>query len=326
MLADATSIIFGLGLLYFGADGLVRGSSELGLRFGITPIVVGLTIVAFGTSAPELAVSLNASHMGKTDVSITNVLGSNIANIGLILAISAIVQPIMVEVKLIRHDIPIMIAATLLFCVLIADGILKRPDAAILIIGIIVYVIFNTSKCRQLKPPRSRVDTIAPPTSVRSIKKELAYIILGLAMLTIGGKYLVDGAVQIARHIGLSEAVIGLTIVAVGTSMPELATSILAAAKKMSAISIGNVVGSNIFNILSVLGLSALVHPLPLGNFTTTDITVTLLFSLAMLPLAYSSKVISKKEGLVLLTSYFCYIGWRIYETISSGANFINSA
>ncbi len=326
MLADATSIIFGLGLLYFGAEGLVRGSSELGLRFGITPLVVGLTIVAFGTSAPELAVSMNAAHMGKTDVSITNVLGSNIANIGLILAICAIVHPILVEAKLVRHDIPAMIAATLLFCVLIADGIIKRPDAALLTIGIIVYVIFNTLKSRQFEPSHSRNDLIDQPTSQHSIKKELVFIIMGLMMLVIGGKYLVDGAVQIARHIGLSEAVIGLTIVAVGTSMPELATSTLAAAKKMSAIAIGNVVGSNIFNILSVLGLSALVHPLPLGNVTTTDIIVTLLFSLAMLPLACTGKVISKKEGLFLLASYFCYIGWRIYESISSGAGFINSA
>jgi len=240
-------LALGLGLLYFGADGLVRGSSNLGLRFGISPLVVGLTIVAFGTSAPELAVSLNAAQMGQTDVSIANVIGSNIANIGLILGISALVQPISIDIKLIRIDIPLMIGATLLFCVLILDTTISQIDGVLLVIGIIAFTVFNIVKSREARPIAHQAYEATIPALKNGLAKDVVFIIAGLVMLTIGGRYIVDGAIQIARIIGVSEAVIGLTIIAVGTSLPELATSVLAAAKKMSEISVGHIFGANYF-------------------------------------------------------------------------------
>ena len=304
------SILFGLGLLYLGAEGLVRGSSNLGLRFGISPLVVGLTIVAFGTSAPELAVSMNAAHMGQTDVSIANVVGSNIANIGLILGISAMVQPIKIDIKLIRIDIPIMIASTLFFCFLIMDTVISHLDGMFLVTGVITFTLFNIIKSRDARPIAHEIYEQNIPISKNGASKDILFIIAGLVILTLGGRILVDGAVQIARLFGISEAVIGLTIIAVGTSLPELATSVLAAARKMSEISVGNIVGSNIFNIFSVLGLSAILEPLPIGNVQWVDVAVMVMFTLAVLPLARSGFVLSKKEGFLFFICYVGYVGW----------------
>lgn len=303
---------FGLLLLYFGAEGLVRGSSSLGLRLGLSPLVVGLTIVAFGTSAPELAVSMNAAHMGQTDVSIGNVIGSNIANIGLILGLSAIVHPINIDSKLIRTDIPIMIAASILFCLLILDSKLTRIDGAILMTGVIAFTVFNVLKARLAKPIVHETFEAGIATLQNGFVRDIVFIITGLTMLTIGGRYLVEGAVHIARIFGVSEAMIALTVIAVGTSLPELATSVFAAAKKMSDISVGNIVGSNIFNIFSVLGLSSILSPLPQGNVTWVDIGVMIIFTLAVLPLARSDFILKRWEGLLLLGGYAGYISWLV--------------
>jgi cation:H+ antiporter len=315
MVTAIISSLVGLLLLYFGAEGLVRGSSSLGLRLGLSPLVVGLTIVSFGTSAPELAVSMNAASMGQTDVSIGNVIGSNIANIGLILGLSAMVHPINIDVKLIRIDIPIMIAASALFCLLILDSMLTSIDGAILASGIIAFTIFNVLKARQAKHLAHKTFESAVPALSYGLSREIVLIIIGLTMLTIGGRFLVDGAIQIARFAGLSEAVIGLTIIAVGTSLPELATSVLAAAKRMSDISVGNIVGSNIFNIFSVLGASSLLTPLPKGNVTWIDIGVMTIFTLSVLPLARSDFIFTRWEGLLLFSSYVGYVTWLVAIT-----------
>ncbi len=302
----------GLLLLYFGAEGLVRGSANLGLRLGLSPLVIGLTIVAFGTSAPELAVSMKAAHIGQSDVSVGNVVGSNIANIGLILGLSALVRPIHIESKLVRIDIPVVIAVSLLFCLLILDGGLSLADGIILLAGILLFLFYNVIKARKARPVVQESFEAGLGILKNSIIRDLLFIVAGLAMLAFGGQYLVDGAVQIARTLGVSEAVIALTIIAIGTSLPELATSVLAAARNFSDISAGNVVGSNIFNILAVLGASAVVAPLSIGNITWLDIGTMLLFSIIILPLSRSGFMLKRWEGLLILCCYLGYIGWLV--------------
>lgn len=303
---------FGLLLLYFGAEMLVKGSSSLGLRFGLSPLVVGLTIVAFGTSAPELAVSLNAAFIGQTDVSVGNVIGSNIANIGLILGLSILVQPIHIDIKLIRIDIPIMIGASVLFCGLMLDSTLSRLDGLLFFIGIIAFTGFNVLKARQAIPVTYEDFEPGIPVAHKSLLLDTTFIITGLLMLTIGGGFLVDGAVHFARLAGVSEAVISLTIIAVGTSLPELATSILAAAKKMSDLAVGNIVGSNIFNIFGVLGASSILSPLPIGNISWIDIGVMMIFAIAILPLARTGFILKRWEGILFLLGYAAYITWLV--------------
>jgi len=306
----------GLVLLYYGAEGLVRGGSNLGLQLGLSPLVVGLTIVAFGTSAPELAVSLNAVLADRPDVAIGNVVGSNIANIGLILGLSALVSPILINVRLIRIDIPIMIGTSLLFCLLMWNGLLSRFDGGLLLTGIIVFTVFSIIAARragaQTQEDYGEELEREVHTGQRKWWLDTAMVVGGLALLILGGRFLVDGAIEIARFAGLSEAVIGLTIVAVGTSLPEMATSILAAARKLGDIAAGNIIGSNIFNILGILGASALVAPLPLGNITWIDISVMLAFALLVLPLAYTGFTLKRWEGGLFLTGYAAYITWLV--------------
>jgi len=208
-----------------------------------------------------------------------------------------------------------MIAASALFCLLILDSKLTSIDGAILASGIIAFTIFNVSKARQAKHLAHKTFESAVPALSYGLSREIGFIIIGLAMLTVGGRFLVDGAIQIARFAGLSEAVIGLTIIAVGTSLPELATSVLAAAKRMSDISVGNIVGSNIFNIFSVLGASSLLTPLPKGNVTWIDIGVTTMFTLSVLPLARSDFIFTRWEGLLLFSSYVGYVTWLVAIT-----------
>lgn len=302
----------GLVLLYFGAEGLVRGGSNLGLRLGLSPLVVGLTIVAFGTSAPELAVSLNAVLTNRPDVAIGNVVGSNIANIGLILGLSAVVSPVLINIRLIRIDIPIMIGISLLFCLLMWNGLLSRLDGGLLLTGIIVFTVFSIIAARRAGARTQEEYGKELEHEVHSGRRkgwlDAGMVIGGLVLLILGGRFLVDGAIVIARFAGLSEAVIGLTIVAVGTSLPEMATSVLAAARKMGDIAAGNIIGSNIFNILGILGASALAAPLPLGNITWIDISVMLAFALIVLPLARTGFTLQRWEGALFLAGYCIYV------------------
>jgi cation:H+ antiporter len=209
-----------------------------------------------------------------------------------------------------------MIATALFFCFLVIDTKISRLDGVVLITGIIAFTIFNIIKARETRPVVHETYEANIPILKNGVTKDIIFIFVGLVLLIIGGRYFVDSAVQIARLIGISEAVIGLTIVAVGTSMPEMATSILAAARKMSEISVGNIVGSNIFNIFCVLGLSALLKPLPLGNVTWIDVAVMVIFTLAVLPLSRSRFVLSRKEGALLLFCYIGYIGWLVNQAL----------
>jgi len=308
MVTALLSSAVGLLLLYFGAEALVKGGSSLGLRLGLSPLVVGLTIVAFGTSAPELAVSVNAAYIGKTDVSVGNVIGSNIANIGLILGLSALVRPVHIDIKLVRIDVPIMIAVSALLCVLLLDTTLTVLDGVLLVAGLVAFTVFSVVSARRARSLANVEFEAGLGAGQKGLLREVLLIVAGLAMLTIGARYMVDGAVQLARIAGVSEAVIGLTIVAIGTSLPELATSVLAAARRMSDISVGNIVGSNIFNILGVLGASSMLAPLPLGNVTWLDVTIMMLFTVAVLPLAAARFLLRRWEGAIFVISYVAYL------------------
>ncbi|RMD63523.1 MAG: sodium:calcium antiporter, partial [Planctomycetota bacterium] len=265
-----TLILFILGfvLLISGAELLVRGASRLAVAAGISPLVVGLTVVAYGTSAPELAVTIQAGFAGQTNIALGNVVGSNIANILLVLGVSAAVAPLAVSQQLIRWDIPIMIGLSVLVYIMGLNGTISRTDGLILFAGAVAYTIhaiYQSRKKNFVKPPAEEIDIdpeeIRRSLGIKTILLQLAYIVIGLLLLVTGARWLVNGAVVLARMFNVNELIIGLTIVAVGTSLPEIATSIVAALRGARAIAVGNAVGSNIFNILLVLGLSSAVSP-----------------------------------------------------------------
>lgn len=306
-------LLAGLVLLYFGAEGLVRGSSSIALRLGVSPLLIGLTVVAFGTSAPELVVSLKAALMGQGDISVGNVVGSNICNIGLILGLSALIVPIKVASQIVRVDTPIMIAVTALALVLLYDGRLSRMEGIFLFVLLVAYLIFSIILAKK-KPADALSAEFSEEIklSKRGLAVDLAMVIGGLVMLVFGARFLVDSAIEIARAVGLSEAVIGLTIVAIGTSLPELATSLVAAWKKEADIAVGNVVGSNIFNILGILGISAVVTPLSSTGITGIDLGLMMAFAMALLLFARTGYQVTRGEGLVMLMGYTMFLAWLV--------------
>lgn len=314
MLIALLQILFGFALLYGAGDLLVRGSSRLALGFGISPLVVGLTVVAFGTSAPELAVSVNAALLGRDDIAIGNVIGSNICNIGLIIGLSGLVRAMRVEIQLIRVDMPIMVGCSLLLLGLLVDGGISRAEGALLAAGIVSYVSFTLVMARRQGTVDGAMSGAADAAAAsrRGRLLSLGLVVLGVAGLTFGARVFVDGAVTIALALGISTAVVGLTVVAVGTSLPELATSVIAALRREGDIAIGNVVGSNIFNILSILGITALIRPLSIGGVRLADIGVMLGFALAMwLFMAWRSQVTRAEAGL-LFAAYLAYVAWLV--------------
>jgi cation:H+ antiporter len=311
----------GLVLLVFGANLLVRGASKLALSFGISPLVVGLTIVAFGTSAPEVAVSVGAVLDGKTDIAIGNVVGSNIFNVLFILGLSALIAPLVVNNQLIRQEVPIMIGASLLLLALGLDARVSFLDAGFLFVLLVAYTVFLIVQSRrETQAARDAyADEIRPAGAGAwdsRLPVQLLLIGAGLAALVVGSEYLVQAAVGFAKAMGVSDLVIGLTIVAAGTSMPEVATSITAAIKGERDIAVGNVVGSNTFNILGCVGLSGLVAGglgLPLApSLLTFDIWVMLAVALACLPVFLTGREIARWEGVLFLGYYVAYVAYLI--------------
>jgi len=306
-------LLAGLVLLYFGAEGLVRGSSSLALRLGLSPLVVGLTVVAFGTSSPELMVSLKAALAGQADISVGNVVGSNICNIGLILGLCALITPIATNSQIVRVDIPIMIGITALSLALMADGHLGMTEGIIFVLLLVAYIVFSIQLARR-QPADSLGTEFGEEVKIskRGLAIDILMVIGGLALLVFGARFLVDGAIIIARTYGLSEALIGLTIVAIGTSLPELATSLLAAIKKESDIAVGNIVGSNIFNLVGILGITAIVHPLQAAGIGAVDLAVMAGFALLLWPMAYYQQRITRPEGAMLLLGYVAFLFWLV--------------
>ena len=310
--------IVGLAALVAGASLLVRGASALALSFGVSPLVVGLTIVAFGTSSPEVAVSVGAALEGQTDIAVGNVVGSNIFNVLFILGASALIVPLLVHVQLIRQEVPIMIGTSLLLVALGFDGRLTRLDAALLFGLLVVYTVFLIVQSRRQTQEAVAELTAELPQSAawdRHWAVQVALVVAGLVLLVLGSDWLVTAAVAFARSLGVSDLVIGLTIVAAGTSMPEVATSITAAIKGERDIAVGNVVGSNTFNILGCLGLAGLVAPsgLPLApSVLTFDIWVMLAVAIACLPVFFTGREIARWEGAVFLGYYAAYVAYLI--------------
>jgi len=305
-------LVGGLVMLFIGAEGLIRGSSNLAIKIGITPLVVGLTVVAFGTSTPELVVSLKAALLGNSTISLGNVVGSNVANIALILGVAALIRPLDVHSKVIMREIPIMIGISLLLLLLLIDGELGFIDGLVFVSGILTYTFVNVWMARKEKSPEVDSEFKEGLKSKLGIPVSIVLMILGLGLLIIGADLFVQSAVAIAKMFSVSDAIIGLTIVAIGTSLPELITSIVASYKKESDIAIGNVVGSNIFNILGILGITALIIPISSVGISYIDLGVMLVTAIILFPLSRSGFSISRMEGALLLAGYAGYIYYLI--------------
>jgi cation:H+ antiporter len=318
MLLNLISIAIGLIGLMVGGNLLVKGAARLASAVGVSPLIIGLTVVALGTSAPELIVSLNAALTASSDVALGNVVGSNIANIGLILAISALITPVLVEWRLVRREIIVVIAVSILAFALASDGEIGRLDGAILVVSFLAYTI---TVYRSGRRDRQQIEAdlveyeaeeklIDPRANTRI---EIGRVIVGLVLLVIGANFLVDGAVTIARSIGVSDLIIGLTLVAIGTSLPELATCVVAARRGEHDIIVGNVVGSNLSNIMVILGIVALVQPIPVAaKSIQIDLPAMVAFALVLLPLALRG-TIRRAFGVVLLV---VYIGFVLFSFI----------
>ena len=311
-MVELLQFAFGLGALVLGADVLVRGAARLALGWGLSPLVIGLTVVAFGTSAPELAVSVGAALDGRTDIALGNVVGSNIFNILGILGLSALILPLAVNLQIIRQEVPVMIGSALLLALLALDGEIGLLDGTMLFGLLVVYTAFLVRQSRRLGADAGESEfaaDIGKATATRPLLSA-AMVAGGLVLLVAGAQALVAAATAFARDLGLSELVIGLTIVAVGTSLPELATSIMAALRGQRDIAVGNIIGSNIFNILGCLGLTALVAgggvPVP-PSVLRFDLWVMLAASLACLPIFVTGRSIARWEGAVLLSYYAAY-------------------
>lgn len=305
----------GLILLITGAELLVKGASRLAISFGIPALVVGLTVVAFGTSAPEMAVSVKAAFSGQAELAIANVVGSNIFNILFILGLAAVIMPLIVSQQLIRQDVPIMIAISVMALWMIQDGMIGKLEATILFAGVVLYTVFLFYQGKKTGIDNNEVDEKPAPTWLN-----VMLIIIGLALLVLGARWLVQSAVTIASSFGVSEAVIGLTIIAAGTSLPEVMTSIVATIKGERDIAIGNVVGSNIFNILAVLGLSGLFSPTPLlasEQLMQIDVPVMLGVAILCLPLFFLGGNLNRFEGLLFLMLYVAYVWFTIAMALS---------
>lgn len=307
--------MLGLIALVAGAELLVRGASKLALSFGISPLVVGLTVVAFGTSSPELAVSVQSAWSGQVDIALGNVVGSNLFNVLFILGVSALIVPLVVHRQLIRQEVPVMVGVSLLAWALAADGGIGRVDGLFfvaLLVGYTVFLIRQSRRQAVSHPPSSDPLPDMGSTWDRHWSVQVLMVIGGLGLLVLGSNTLVDAAIALARQLGVSELVVGLTIVAAGTSLPEVATSIVAAIRGQRDIAVGNVVGSNTFNILAVIGATGLIAGgVPVSDAARNfDLWVMLAVAFACVPIMLSGREIARWEGVVFLAYYTAYTLW----------------
>lgn len=305
--------VIGLCLLIIGAEALVRGASRLAAGFGISPLVIGLTVVAFGTSSPELAVSVKSALSMQSNIAVGNVVGSNIFNILFILGLSSLIVPLVVSQQLVRHDVPLMIALSIIILILSLDKNLSRGDGFMLVVGLFIYVFFLIYQSRRetVAVREGYVKEFGTEKHTKSNWiKNISLVLGGLILLVLGSRWLVDSAVSFAKYLGVSELVVGLTIVAAGTSLPEVVTSVIAAVRGERDIAVGNVVGSNIFNIMGVLGLASIVAPTGIEVSSAVigfDMPVMIAVALACLPIFFTGGVIIRYEGGLLLGYYMVY-------------------
>jgi len=310
-------VVGGLVLLYFGAEWLVRGSSELAIRFGISPLVVGLTVVAFGTSAPELVVSVKANFAGNGGMAIGNVVGSNICNIALVLGLGAVIFPLAIQRQVIRREMPVLLVASTVFLLMMRDGVMDRLEAGVLFGGIVLYIITSLVEAKKEDPDSS--DDI-PPDVIEAARNSgtgrlcfnILLIVGGGVVLVFGAEGMVFGGVKIARFYEVPEAIIGLTLFAFGTSLPELATSVVAAIRKQGDIIVGNAVGSCIFNLLAVVGMAGMIAPLEGEGVTTIHYGAMLAVALILMPMMWHRMKLDRWEGALLVMGYVGFTAWLV--------------
>lgn len=312
--------IIGLVFLVVGAEALVRGSGRLAAAFGISPLVVGLTVVAFGTSSPELAVSIKSALADQAGIAVGNVVGSNIFNVLFILGVSALIVPLIVSRQLIKVDVPLMIAVSVVVWLMALDGSFGRLDGILLVAGLIAYVgflIYHSRKETAAVQQEYEQEFGVSDSQAHSTGKNLLLVIAGLTLLVIGSRWFVDSAVMFAQFLGVSELVVGLTIVAAGTSMPEVVTSVIAAIRGERDIAVGNVIGSNIFNLMGVLGIASIIGPSGISispEFIRFDLPVMIFVALVCMPVFLTGRIISRLEGGMLLALYVAYTTFLVTQ------------
>jgi cation:H+ antiporter len=309
LLMIALYITGGLVLLFFGADWLVQGAVTLALHLGLSPLIVGLTVVALGTSVPEALVSVQAALGHQGGIALGNVIGSNILNIALILGLSSLIIPLKVDSRIVKADVPLLTGATFMLVVLLEDFHISRMEGAFLLLCIVFYVTGNIMTVKRTSPEEDKIEGMEiPEDSGKTLWRDVGFLILGIVTLGFGANFLVTGAVDLARIFGLSEALIGLTIVSIGTGTPELATALMAAFRKSPDLAIGNVVGSNLFNIMFVLGIAGLVAPLDGNGISSIDLYVMLGVTFLLLPTVWTGRILDRKEGFLFLAIYVGYL------------------
>ncbi len=308
MILNIALLIFGIPLLYFGGDLLVTGCCRIARRFQLSPFIIGATVIGFGTSSPELAVSILAALKGESEIAMGNVIGSNIANVGLVLGLTALIVPLSIEKRRLRRETPPLLLATLLILMLAWDGNLDRIEGGAMVFLLLVYLWISFRKKEDVE---QELEEETRYLADRGPSIQCLLIAVGLALLILGARMLVDGATSLARGIGISEWFIGVSIVALGTSLPEIVSSLMAARRGHGEMSIGNVFGSNIFNILMVLGITAGIHPLEIRERIHPDLLITTGLTLLLLVLIRIEHNLLKRDGWILLFCYLAYVGLK---------------
>jgi cation:H+ antiporter len=327
---DASALLFlvlGLAGLAVGGELLVRAASRLAVRFGLSPLVIGLTVVAWGTSAPELAVSLKAGFAGKPDLAVGNVVGSNIANVLLILGVCAVMAPLVVQAQIVRREVPIGILSAAVVFALAADGRIGRLDGALLVVAMLAYTVYAVMQSRRetraVRDEYAEAYGSGQPGGARGLARELAILVAGLVTLVAGARWLVASAVEIAQALGVNEVVIGLTVVAIGTSLPELAASVVASVRGERDIAIGNAIGSNLYNLLAILGIASLATPEGLvvaPGILRFDLPVMLAVAAACLPIFFVDHRLDRWEGWMFLGYYAAYLAYLTLDAVGHDA------
>jgi len=303
-------LVIGLIILIVGGDYLVRGSSSIALRLHLSPLVVGLTIVAFGTSAPELVISIQSALKGSPDIAMGNVIGSNICNLALVLGLTSVISPVKVQSNSIRIDWPMTMGASILLYIMIREGYLEAIEGIIMMIVLIIYLVFIIKQSRKnILASRAENELELPDAPPKQILKDIVFILIGCIGLYFGSEWFVGSAKGLALSLGVEERVVGLTVVALGTSLPELATAAVASFKGQTDLALGNLMGSNIFNILSILGITSIIKDIHVHEIILNkDIIWMLLITLMILPLMVIRREVGRVDGLILLIVYVVYI------------------
>ena len=315
MIVPVVLLMVGLAVLVAGGEALVRGGGRLGRALGLSPLVVGLTIVAFATSAPELAVSVDATLSGSAGLAVGNVVGSNITNILLVLGVAALILPVAVRSRMLRLDVPVMVGLSILLLALSMSGTISRFEGAALVTLLVVYLAWSVTVARRSNGEAVGPSAATDPARVRPV--DLALVAVGIGLLVLGARLLVTGAVEIAAAVGLSDLVIGLTVISIGTSLPEVATSVIAALRGERELAVGNVVGSNIFNVGAVMGVTAIVSPtgVPVADAAIRfDVPVMVAAAIVLLPVIYTRSTIARWEAALFLAYYVVYVAYLLLE------------